>query len=114
MPEVELLAKVIAWRVFSMCYAFFIALAFTGESERAFGIVIVTGVSLTLLQWIFEVFWDKNVRRKLRDAFSGQQRTIDRVVRWRRDARLVRVDKHEQGPDGRQAGEDPAAPQDAG
>ena len=97
-----------------MCYAFFIALAFTGESDRAFGIVIVTGVTLTLLQWIFEVFWDRNVRRKLRDAFSGQQRTIDRVVRWRRDARLVCMDKHKQGPDRREASENPPASEDAG
>jgi uncharacterized membrane protein len=111
--KIELLIKVFAWRFFSMCYAFFIALAFTHKVSDSFGIVVVTGTSLTFVQWIFEVFWDRQVRGRLGHAISGQQCRIDRVVRWRRDARLVRVDKHKQGADRGEAGADPAASQDA-
>jgi hypothetical protein len=111
--KVELLIKVIAWRLFSMCYAFFIALAFTHKASESFGIVVVTGVTLVFVQWIFEIFWDRQIRGRLGNAISGQQRSIDWVVRWRRDALLVRVDKHKQGADRREEGENPPAPEDA-
>jgi hypothetical protein len=111
--KLELFLKVIAWRVFSMCYAFFIALAFTHKASESFGIVFVTGVTLVFVQWIFEVFWDRQIRGRLGNVISGQHGGIDRVVRWRRDARLVRLDKHKQGHDGGEAGKDPAASQDA-
>jgi uncharacterized membrane protein len=111
--KIELLVKVIAWRFFSMCYAFFIAFAFTHKVSESFGIVVVTGLSLTFVQWIFEIFWDRQVRGRLGNAISGQQGRIDRMVRWRRDARLVRLDKHKQGSDPGEAGENPTAPGDA-
>ena len=68
--KIELLAKVAAWRAFSMCYSFSIAYLFTGSLKDSFGIVALTGVTLTFLQWIFEIFWDSNVRLRLRVLIS--------------------------------------------
>jgi len=112
--KAELLAKVIAWRIFSMCYGFMIAFAFTGNITESAGIVFLTGTTLAFLQWLFEIFWDKYVREKLRNALSRQQGRISRLVRWRRDSRSVCVDEHKSGSHGRETWEDPNSPESAG
>jgi uncharacterized membrane protein len=66
--KVELLAKVVAWRAFSMCYGFSIAYLFTSNAGESAGIVFMTGTTLTLLQWWFEIIWDKLIRERLRDV----------------------------------------------
>jgi uncharacterized membrane protein len=112
--KIELLLKVIMWRVFSMCYGFSIAYFFTGNIGESAGIVFLTGTSLTLLQWGFEIIWDKNIRSKLRHALSGQQGRIGRLVRWGRDSRIISVDEHKQGALEREASTNPLAPENAG
>lgn len=68
----ELLAKVIAWRVLSMTCGFVIAYAFTGEAAKSAGITIVIGPTLMLVQWTFEMLWDKYIRERLRNAISRE------------------------------------------
>ena len=81
--KIELLIKVIAWRVLSMSCGFMIAYIFTGKFAESAGITIIIGPTLALLQWCFEIFWDKNIRENLRNALSRQQDRIDRLL-WRR------------------------------
>jgi uncharacterized membrane protein len=69
--KLELLAKVIAWRVLSMSCGFLIAFAFTGEVTKSAGITIVIGPTLMLVQWGFEITWDKYIRERLRNVISG-------------------------------------------
>jgi uncharacterized membrane protein len=112
--KIELLAKVIAWRSFSMCYGFTIAYFFTHNLGESAGIVFMTGTTLTLLQWGFEIIWDKSVRSKLRHVISGQQGRINWLVRWRRDTRTLGVDEHEQGAERGKEKPDPLSPENAG
>jgi uncharacterized membrane protein len=112
--KAELLFKVVAWRSFSMCYGFLIAYLFTENVGESAGIVFMTGSTLTLLQWFFEIVWDKHARTRIRHAFSGQQSRIGRLLRWRRGSRDVSLDKHESGSDGREEDTNPLSPQNAG
>ena len=70
--KVELLAIVVAWWAFSMCYGLSIAYLFTSNAGESAGIVFMTGTTLTLLQWWFEIIWDKLIRERLRDVISGK------------------------------------------
>lgn len=56
-----------------MTCGFFIAYAFTGEMSKSAGITIVIGPTLMLVQWVFEMFWDKHIRERLRNAISRKQ-----------------------------------------
>jgi uncharacterized membrane protein len=111
--KIEILLKVVVWRMFSMCYGFTIAYFFTGNAAEAVSMVIITGTTLTILQWLFEIGWDKHIRSEIRDALSGQQGRIGWMVWVRRDSRSLRLDKHKQGDDGREAWKDSQASQDA-
>jgi len=64
--KIELLSKVVAWRFFSMCYGFAVAYFFTKNAGESAGIVLLTGSTLTFLQWGFEIFWDAKIRTRLR------------------------------------------------
>jgi len=70
--KIELLIKVVVWRMFSMCYGFGIAFFFTRNAAESVGIVLITGTTLAALQWGFELIWDKYARERLRNAISGQ------------------------------------------
>ena len=112
--KAELLAKVITWRVLSMTCGFLIAYAFTGKMRESAGITIVIGPTLMLVQWTFEVIWDRNVRERLRHVFSGQQGRIGRLVRWGREPRSLSMDEHKPGALDGEAGTNPLAPENAG
>jgi len=112
--KIELLTKVVAWRFFSMCYGFTVAFLFTSNVMEAAGIVLLTGTTLTFLQWFFEILWDKHARTRIRHALSRQQSRAGRLVWWRRDPRVISVDKHEQGAIGDKASTNPLAPENAG
>jgi uncharacterized membrane protein len=111
--KIELLVKVVTWRFFSMLYGFAIAYFFTGNISESAGIVFITGTTLTFLQWMFEIFWDRFARARIRHAISEQQGRIDRLVWWRRSPRAVSVDEHKQGSDRGEKVSDPISPQDA-
>jgi uncharacterized membrane protein len=112
--KAELLFKVIAWRTFSMIYGFSIAYLFTGNAGESAGIVFLTGSTLTLLQWFFEIFWDKFARNRIRHALSRQQGRIGWLVRRRRNSRTVGVDEHEPGPYHGEEESNPLSPENAG
>jgi hypothetical protein len=97
-----------------MCYGFTVAYIFTRNAGESAGIIFITGTTLTLLQWFFEILWDKHIRTRLRHAISGQQSRIDRLVRWRRGTRTVSLDEHEPRSHGGEAGTNPLSPQNAG
>lgn len=71
--RMELLVKVVAWRMLSMTCGFTIAYAFTGRVAESAGITIVIGPTLALVQWVFEMLWDRYVRERLRNVISGKQ-----------------------------------------
>jgi len=112
--KTELLFKVITWRIFSMCYGFFIAYLFTGNAGESAGIVFLTGSSLTLLQWFFEIIWDKQVRHRIRHALSGKYCGIGRLVWVRRSSRTVCMDEHESRSDRCKEESNPLSPKNAG
>jgi len=66
----ELLIKTVVWRVFSMLFGAWVTYLFTGDIVASSMIVLVSGMSLTLLQWLFEIVWDKYAREQIRDAIS--------------------------------------------
>jgi len=88
----ELLSKVVAWRFFSMLYGFSIAYLFTGDFSESAGIVFLTGTTLTVIQWGFEVVWDKYMRMRIRHALSREHSRVGWLVRKRRDSRDVSLD----------------------
>jgi uncharacterized membrane protein len=59
-----LLCKVIVWRVISTTLSFFINFSFTGEIGKSLHITIATAIFLMLLQWFFEIVWNKQTREK--------------------------------------------------
>jgi len=112
--KAEIFLKVIAWRVVSITLSFFVIYHFTGNvATTTHALAISTAVGL-IAQWLFEMFWDTLVRSKLRNAISGQQGRINRLLRWRRGPCDVSVDKHEQGPNGGEEVANPLAPENAG
>ena len=68
--SVELLIKTIVWRVFSMLFGTWVTYLFTGDIVTSSIMVLVSGLSLTLLQWMFEIIWDKYIRERMRNAIS--------------------------------------------
>ena len=68
--SVELLAKTIIWRVFSMLFGTWITYLFTGDAVKSTIMVLISGLSLTALQWFFEIIWDRNIRERLRSVIS--------------------------------------------
>jgi len=112
--KVELLAKVVTWRVFSMCYSFAIAYLFTKNAGESAGIVFMTGSTLTALQWGFEISWDKYARMRIRNALSGQHSRIGRLVWFGRSPRPIGMDKHEPGSHVGEGHESPLSPENAG
>jgi uncharacterized membrane protein len=112
--KIELLIKVVSWRFFSMIYGFSVAYIFTGNMGESAGIVLITGTTLTVLQWMFEIAWDKIATTRIRNAISEQQGRIDRMVRWRRSSRAVSLDEHESRSDRGEESSDPKPPENAG
>ena len=70
--SIELLVKTIIWRVFSMLFGTWISYLFTGDVVKSSIIVFVSGSSLTVLQWVFEIFWDRKIRESLRNVISRE------------------------------------------
>jgi uncharacterized membrane protein len=70
--SIELLAKTVVWRVFSMLFGTWVTYLFTGDIVTSSIMVLVSGLSLTFLQWMFEIIWDKYIRERMRNAISGQ------------------------------------------
>lgn len=68
--SIELLIKTIVWRVFSMLFGTWVTYLFTGDIVASSIMVLVSGMSLTFLQWIFEIIWDKYIRERMRNAIS--------------------------------------------
>jgi uncharacterized membrane protein len=112
--KLELLIKVIVWRALSMSCGFVIAYIFTGKLAESAGITIIIGPTLALVQWCFEIFWDKHIRENLRNVISRQQGRINWLLWWRRGTCTVSVDKHKPGPDRRQEEQNPLSPKNAG
>ena len=112
--KLELLIKVIIWRALSMSCGFTIAYIFTGKLVESIGITALIGPTLALVQWCFEIFWDKHIRENLRNVISRQQGRIDRLLWWRRGTCSVGLDKHKQGTDGRQEESNPLSAKNAG
>lgn len=81
-----------------MCYSFAVAFFFTSNVADSAGIVLLTGSTLTILQWGFEIVWDKHARHRIRNALSGQHGRISGLVRFGRGPCSIGVDKHEPGP----------------
>jgi uncharacterized membrane protein len=71
--SIELLTKTVVWRAFSMLFGTWITYLFTGDVVKSTIMVLVSGLSLTVLQWFFEIVWDRNFREKLRNAISRKQ-----------------------------------------
>ena len=69
--SIELLIKTIVWRIFSMLFGTWVTYLFTGDIIASSIMVLVSGLSLTFLQWIFEIIWDKYIRERMRNAISG-------------------------------------------
>jgi uncharacterized membrane protein len=112
--KLELLVKVIVWRALSMSCGFVIAYIFTGKLAESIGITALIGPTLALVQWCFEIFWDKYVRENLRNVIARQQGRIDWLLWWRRGPRSVSLDKHESGALRGEASTNPLAPENAG
>jgi len=53
-----------------MLFGAWVTYLFTGDIVASSMIVLVSGMSLTLLQWLFEIVWDKYAREQIRDAIS--------------------------------------------
>ena len=68
--SIELLIKTIVWRVFSMLFGTWVTYLFTGDIVASSIMVLVSGLSLTFLQWVFEIIWDKYIRERMRNAIS--------------------------------------------
>ena len=68
--SIELLIKTIVWRIFSMLFGTWVTYLFTGDIIASSIMVLVSGLSLTFLQWIFEIIWDKYIRERMRNAIS--------------------------------------------
>jgi uncharacterized membrane protein len=66
----ELLLKVIAWRAVSIACNFLITLAFTGEVGKSAGISVITGIVLMFFHWFFEVVWDGQFRKRIRNVLT--------------------------------------------
>jgi len=66
----ELLIKTVIWRVFSMLFGMWVTYLFTGDIIRSSMMVLVSGSSLTFLQWVFEIIWDRYCRERIRNAIS--------------------------------------------
>ena len=69
----EILAKVVAWRSLSMLCGFLIAYLFTGKAQESASITFTISITLMVLQWTFEVVWDKHIRERFRNVISGKQ-----------------------------------------
>lgn len=59
-----------------MLYGFMIAFLFTKDASESAGIVFLTGSTLTLLQWGFEILWDLKIRITLRSILSRFKKEI--------------------------------------
>lgn len=68
--SIELLAKTVTWRVFSMLFGTWVTYLFTGDIVKSSLMVFVSGMSLTFLQWGFEIIWDRFIRERMRNAIS--------------------------------------------
>jgi len=112
--KLELLIKVIVWRALSMSCGFAIAYIFTGKLAESIGITALIGPTLALVQWFFEIFWDRHVRENLKHVIARQQGRIDWLLWWRRSARTVSLDEHQPGSDSRQEEQNPLSPKNAG
>jgi uncharacterized membrane protein len=112
--KLELLIKVIVWRALSMSCGFAIAYIFTGKLAESIGITALIGPTLALVQWFFEIFWDRHIRENLKHVIARQQGRIDWLLWWRRGTRTVSMDKHQPGPDRGEADEGSGPPQEAG
>ena len=97
-----------------MCYSFAIAYLFTKNTGESAGIVLLTGSTLTFLQWGFEVSWDKHARMRIRNALSEQHGRIGWLVRLGRSPRTVSLDEHKSGSNRGEADSDPLSPKNAG
>lgn len=71
--KIELLTKVIAWRILSMTCGFAISYFVTGNAPQAVGIALIVGPVLMFVQWLFEMVWDKYIRERLRNVISRKQ-----------------------------------------
>jgi uncharacterized membrane protein len=71
--SIELLIKTAVWRAFSMLFGTWVTYLFTGDILVSSTMVLVSGLSLTFLQWIFELIWDKNIRERIRSVISRKQ-----------------------------------------
>lgn len=71
--SIELLVKTVVWRAFSMLFGTWVTYLFTGDVVKSTIMVLVSGLSLTVLQWFFEIIWDRNIREKLRNVISRKQ-----------------------------------------
>lgn len=96
-----------------MTCGFLIAYAFTGEIKESAGITVVIGPTLMLVQWGFEVAWDRYIRENFRNAISREQGGVSWLVRWGRGSRSLGVDINEQGADRGEAGTNSRAATDA-
>ena len=73
-PEkAELLVKTVIWRTISMAFGIAVTYIFTGDLTKSSILVMISGVSLTIMQWGFEIIWDKRIRERLRNVISRQQ-----------------------------------------
>ena len=69
--SIELLIKTIVWRVFSMLFGTWVT--YLLDILKLSLMVLVSGMSLMFLQWLFEMVWDKHEREQIRDVISGKQ-----------------------------------------
>lgn len=70
-PKYEYAIKVLAWRAISIVVGLLITYAFIGEWVRSLEMTIVFTVVMTILHYVFEVYWRKLRARALRRIGDG-------------------------------------------
>jgi len=70
--SIELLIKAVVWRAFSMLFGTWVAYMFTGDILKSSLVVLVSGISLMFLHWLFELIWDNYAREQIRGVISGK------------------------------------------
>jgi len=56
-----------------MAFGIVITYIYTGDLAKSSALVMISGSSLTIMQWGFEIIWDKRIRERLLNVISRQQ-----------------------------------------
>jgi uncharacterized membrane protein len=58
------LKKVIVWRILSILFSWLIAYFYLGSATKSLELTVVLGISMTIIHYFFEGWWDKKLEVK--------------------------------------------------